>query len=329
MSGHIPVLLGEIVSAASVADGEVVVDGTFGGGGYAAALLEAADCTVFAIDRDPEAIARGQALKARFADRLILREGRFGEMDRLAARAVDVVVLDLGVSSFQFDEADRGFSFRFDAPLDMRMGKVGASAADAVNQLSEAGLADVIYRLGEENDSRRIARVIVEARAAAPIETTGRLAEIVERAVGGRKGAKIHPATRTFQALRMLVNDEMGELARALAAAEALLKPGGRLLIVTFHSLEDRMVKSFLTERSASGGGGSRHMPEAPAGPAPSFRLQSRKSIAPSEAEIEANPRARSARLRVGVRTDAPARGAWPVEVEAYLPMSEWGRIAS
>ncbi|MBI1250821.1 MAG: 16S rRNA (cytosine(1402)-N(4))-methyltransferase RsmH [Alphaproteobacteria bacterium] len=321
---HAPVLLREALAALAPKAGEVFVDATFGGGGYTRALLGTIDCRVIAIDRDPDALARGAALADAFGPRLTLIPGRFGDLAELIPQMVDGVVLDVGVSSFQLDEAERGFSFQHDGPLDMRMEKAGPSAADAVNRLSESALADVIYFFGEDDDARRIARGVTQARAAAPIVRTAAFAEIVERAVGGRRGARTHPATKTFQALRILVNDELAELARALSAAEARLKPGGRLAVVSFHSLEDRLVKTFLFDRAGLRGAGSRHAPDAPAGPAPSFSLQTRKTIAPGEAEIAANPRARSASLRWGVRTDAPA---WPALAAPELPAksnAEW-----
>jgi 16S rRNA (cytosine1402-N4)-methyltransferase len=241
---------------------------------------------------------------------------------------VDGVVLDLGVSSFQLDDPDRGFSFQHDAPLDMRMSRAGASAADAVNKLSEAALGELILAYGEDDEARRIARAIVQERAAAPIARTGALAALIERALGGRKGARLHPATKTFQALRMLVNDELGELARALAAAERILKPDGKLVVVSFHSLEDRMVKQFLAARSGHGAHASRHLPELGEERPPSFRQPARKNSAPSEAEIEANPRARSASLRWAARTAAPAWGEAPEIELAPRAREEWRRIA-
>jgi len=240
---------------------------------------------------------------------------------------VDGVVFDLGVSSFQLDEADRGFSFQTDADLDMRMEKQGPSAAEAVNGLSEIALAELIYRYGEDDDSRRIARGIVQARAAAPIKRTLAFAKIVEDAVGGRKGARTHPATKTFQALRMLVNDELGELARGLSAAEQALKPGGRLVVVSFHSLEDRMVKHFITERADAQGRGSRYAPDLPPQRAPSFVLERRRSTAAHDDEVAVNPRARSASLRYATRTDAPA---WDeLEPPALAPRAEaeWEKL--
>lgn len=303
---HAPVLLNEAIAALAPRDGGLYVDGTFGGGGYSRALLDAAPCRVVAVDRDPEAVARGGDLMRAFAGRLTIVEGRFGEMDAILARlgisTVSGIVLDLGVSSPQLDDAARGFSFRADGPLDMRMGRGGTSAADLVNTLPEAMLANLIYIYGEERFARRVARAIVAQRATAPLTRTSELAKLV-RAVVPTSGG-IDPATRTFQALRMEVNDEMGELERALAAAERLLAPGGRLAIVSFHSLEDRKVKDFLRQRSATAPQGSRHRPTAPA-QAPSFRLLTRKPMTPGEAELARNPRARSARLRAAERTEA------------------------
>jgi len=306
---HKPVLLAEVLEYLAVRPGGVYVDGTFGAGGYSRAILEAGG-TVLAIDRDPAAIAGGAALKEEFSGRLSLVEARFSELDALAADAgmapADGVVLDVGVSSMQLDEAGRGFSFRLDGPLDMRMSGEGPSAADVVNRAPVKDLTRIIGGLGEERKAGRVARAIVAAREDAAIETTGQLARIVEAAVGGRAaGAAIHPATRTFQALRIFVNRELEELADALAAAERLLKEGGRLVVVVFHSLEDRIVKRFLRERSEEQRG-SRHQPLVE-GPAPTFRMLTRGTKA-GEAEVEGNPRARSARLRAGERTGAPAR---------------------
>jgi 16S rRNA (cytosine1402-N4)-methyltransferase len=311
--GHVPVLLDPVLAVLAPRDGEVHVDGTFGGGGYARALLDAADCMVIGIDRDAEAVARGQAMARGYGGRLKLVEGRFSEMDSLVAgegiEAVDGVALDIGVSSYQIDDAARGFSFRIDGPLDMRMGGAGPNAADVVNSLAERELADLIVRLGEERRARQVARAIVAARRTAPITRTGELADIVRSVV--RKSADgIDPATRTFQALRLYVNDELGELERGLAAAERILRDGGRLAVVAFHSLEDRIVKTFLAKRSGMAARPSRHLPDLPeAGLAPSFRIVSRKPMTPDADEIARNPRARSARLRAAVRTDAPA---WP-----------------
>jgi 16S rRNA (cytosine1402-N4)-methyltransferase len=312
MSGHRPVMLGEVLSTLAPRDGATYLDGTFGGGGYAEAILGAARCTLYAIDRDPEAIARGAALAARHPGRLHLIAGRFGDMlSLLAARglagpgggpemALDGVVLDLGVSSFQLDDAARGFSFRAEGPLDMRMEKAGRSAADLVNVLPESELADLLFEFGEERHARRIARAIVAARREAPIATTARLAEII-RAAAPRDPSGIDRATRSFQALRIAVNDELGELRRGLAAAAALLAPGGRLVVVSFHSLEDRIVKRFMQEAAGRGAGASRHDPAAlrrPEGAGPAFRLLTPRALRPGAAETEANPRARSARLR-------------------------------
>ena len=304
---HLPVLLDEVLAALAPKDGGLYVDGTFGLGGYSRALLESADCRVLGIDRDPDAVARGARLAERYPGRLTLRQARFGDMAAVAKAdgidQVDGVALDLGVSSPQLDEASRGFSFRLDGPLDMRMEKDGRSAADLVNTLSETDLADLIADLGEERHARRVARAIIAAR---PFATTGELAAVVRRAVP-RSGDGIDPATRTFQALRLAVNDELGELDRGLAAAETLLAPGGRLAAVSFHSLEDRRVKAFLAERAGAGPRPSRHLPEVGAESVPTFRLLSRKPVTPSPAEIDRNPRARSARLRAAERTSAPA----------------------
>ncbi|MDR6287995.1 16S rRNA (cytosine1402-N4)-methyltransferase [Inquilinus ginsengisoli] len=310
MSGtHLPVLLAEIVAAVAPRDGDLIVDGTFGRGGYARGLLAAADCRVVGIDRDPEAVAEGRRLEAEQPGRFRIVEGRFGAMDELIGEAVDGIVLDLGVSSPQIDDPARGFSFRADGPLDMRMGRDGATAADLVNSMAEDDLANVIYDFGEERLSRRVARAIVAARKDARIERTLQLAEIVRRVVPRSKDG-IDPATRTFQALRLWVNDELTELDHGLSGAERLLRPGGRLAVVTFHSLEDRRVKRFLAERSGGGGGVSRHI-AAPSGEdrAPSFRLGAKRSVTPGEAETRGNPRARSARLRSAIRSEAPA---WP-----------------
>ena len=312
MSGHIPVMLKEVLDALVPSGGEVYLDGTYGGGGYARAILGAANCTLLGVDRDETAIARAREVAAS-EHRLIPLLGKFGDLDMLASEsgfeALDGVVLDLGVSSFQLDQAERGFSFMRDGPLDMRMGQSGPNAADVVNRVDEQGLANIIFRLGEETKSRRVARAITLRRKERHFETTLDLAETVETALGGRRGAKTHPATKTFQAIRMFINDELGELARALVAAERLLKAGGRLVVVTFHSLEDRIVKNFLRERSGLTGGGSRHMPAAEAGVPPSFKLASRKALSVSSEEARDNARARSSRLRLGVRTDAPAWG--------------------
>lgn len=320
--GHLPVLLAEVMTALDPKDGEVYVDGTYGGGGYALRVLQAADCKLYGIDRDLDAIRRAERL-AEEQPRLVPLLGRFGDMDALllshGVAEVDGVMLDIGVSSFQIDQSARGFSFMRDGPLDMRMGQVGPSARDVVNLMSAQDLTAIIRQLGEERQAKRIANVIVDQRKDQPFETTAQLADCVERAVGGRRGKKTHPATLTFQAVRMYVNDELGELARGLAAAERLLRVGGRLVVVTFHSLEDRLVKQFMRARSGETGGGSRYMPEIEKGPPPSFDLRRRKAIEPGAEETSSNPRARSARLRIVTRTDAPAWTA-PVETGLRLP---------
>lgn len=307
-AGHIPVLLEEVVAALKLSDGGIYVDGTFGGGGYARAMLLASDCRVVGIDRDPDALKRGEVIQAEFPGRLTLVAGCFGQMDHLLQaqniQAVDGVALDLGVSSFQLDEAERGFSFRFDGPLDMRMGRQGPSAADVVNETDEKSLADILFQLGEERQSRRIAKAIVLRRQEQRFERTLDLAQVIASVV--KFDGRIHPATRSFQALRLYVNDELGELDRGLVAAESLLKPGGRLAVVSFHSLEDRRVKNFLKNRSGSDVEGSRHLPPQADQNKPTMRLIDRGGIAPSETEATQNPRSRSARLRVGERTDAP-----------------------
>lgn len=310
--GHIPVLLAEAVEALAPRADAVYADATFGGGGYARAILEAAPCTLWALDRDPDAIARGAALAARFPGRLHLVETRFGAMlDALAEHgvtALDGVVMDLGVSSFQLDEAGRGFSFRADGPLDMRMGKSGSSAADLVNTLEERALSEILADLGEERHARRIARAIIRARSEETISTTARLAEIVRSSVP-RDPSGIDSATRSFQALRMAVNDELPEIERGLAAAAALLAPGGRLVVVSFHSLEDRLVKRFMAARTGREGQASRHDPAAlMARAAPEFRLLTPRAIRPGAAELARNPRARSARLRAMERIACSAR---------------------
>ncbi len=317
--GHVPVLLGEVLAALEPRAQGVYLDGTFGGGGYAEAILAAADCTLWAIDRDPDAIARGATMAARHGERLHLVEGSFSAMlALLAARGVtrlDGVVLDLGVSSFQLDEAERGFSFRADGPLDMRMSRHGPSAADLVATLPEGELADLLFELGEERLSRRIARAIVLARAAAPISSTLQLADIIRDAVPAvrpRPGQHaIHPATRSFQALRIRVNDELGEIAQALGDAARLLAPGGRLVVVSFHSLEDRIVKRFMLGASGQAPAPSRHDPRGlDTREAAQFRLLTRRATRPSEAETARNPRARSARLRAIEKLSSPPEAA-------------------
>lgn len=308
---HAPVMLNEVLEALAPVDGGVYVDGTFGAGGYTKAFLDHANCTVVAIDRDPAAVARAESLKAEYGSRLVFVRGRFGDVENLLKTAgfdkVDGFVLDIGVSSMQLDEAERGFSFRFDAPLDMRMGsdENTETAADLVNTMEEGALADLIYKYGEERHSRRVARRIVEARAESPIETTGRLASIIRSAVPKSRD-NIDPATRTFQALRIAVNDELGELERALNAAEKILKPGGRIVVVSFHSLEDSIAKEFLHENAEGKARGSRYMPEIKNDEG-LFRLLHRKAVKPSDDETQINPRARSARLRAAIRTEAQA----------------------
>ena len=304
--GHVPVMQAEMLAALAPRDGGVYLDATFGGGGYTGAILDAAPCSVIALDRDPDAIARGATLLARHGQRLRLLHGRFGDLLALLTEAgvtaLDGAVFDLGVSSFQLDDATRGFSFRGDGPLDMRMDRAGPTAADLVNRLDERALADLLYEFGEERASRRIARAIVAARAEAPIVTTARLAGIV-RSVMPSDPSGIDPATRSFQALRIRVNDELGELDRALDQAAGLLAPGGRLVVVAFHSLEDRPVKRFMAAAAGRAPGPSRHDPRGlghdirhPA--APRFQLLTSRALRPSAAEIGRNPRARSARLR-------------------------------
>ena len=303
---HVPVMLAEIVESLTPRAAGSYLDATFGGGGYAAAILEAAPCTLWAIDRDPDAIARGAALAAAHPGRLHLLHGSFGDMVALLAahgvHRLDGVVMDLGVSSFQIDDPARGFSFRADGPLDMRMDRAGPTAADLVATLPEADLADTLYQLGEERLSRRIARAIVQARAQAPVTTTGQLADIIRRVVP-RDGSGIDPATRSFQALRIRVNDELGQIERALAQAAALLAPGGRLVVVSFQSGEDRLVKRFMADAAGRTPAPSRHDPRGfdfqGGHRSPSrFRLLHARARRPSEAETAINPRARSARLR-------------------------------
>lgn len=300
---HVPVLIGPLLRAVAPVGG-IWIDATFGAGGYARGLLAAGADRVIGIDRDPLAFELAKGWAAGFGDRLVLVEDLFSNMDR-HAEAVDGVVMDLGVSSMQLDRAERGFSFQKDGPLDMRMGQAGPGAADLVATASEAELADILHQYGEERAARRIARAIVAERARAPIVTTRALARIVEGCLPRPRPGQSHPATRSFQAIRIAVNDEFGQLVAGLEAAERVLRPGGRLAVVSFHSLEDRIVKRFLAERSSGGGGGSRHLPETSAR-APGFRLLG-KAEGPDAAEEALNPRARSARLRVAERTTAPA----------------------
>jgi 16S rRNA (cytosine1402-N4)-methyltransferase len=322
--GHVPVLLREAMEALAPRAGGVYVDATFGAGGYARALLDRG-AKVIAVDRDPSAIRAGAALAASSGGRLRLVEARFGELDAVATRlgveAADGVVFDVGVSSMQLDEAMRGFSLRFDAPLDMRMEAHGRSAADILRDEDEATIADILFHFGEERASRRIARAIVADRTAKPFASTLELAGLVARIAPARRGEMTHPATRAFQALRIAVNDELGELVRGLCAAERLLTPGGRLAAVTFHSLEDRIVKQFLMSRSGRGGAASRRLPGEPAQAQPTFEVPRGQPIGPSEAEALANPRSRSAKLRYGLRADAPPQGtSEAIEALARLP---------
>ena len=300
---HVPVMLGEVLDVIQPRDGAHYIDGTFGGGGYSRALLDAAQCSVLGIDRDPDAIARGQNLVAQYAGRLTLVQGEFSQMDRLFSGQSDGVVLDIGVSSFQLDEAARGFSFREDAPLDMRMSKSGRSASDVVNESDEKTLIEIIGGLGEERHARRVARAIIAAR---PVTRTVQLAEVVSKALGPAAARlPIHPATRTFQGLRIYVNDELGELERGLEAAERVLKAGGRLAVVAFHSLEDRIVKQFLQSRGKPAPASSRHLPQTKSSTTQTFRMLGSKPKTTSPAEIARNPRARSAKLRAAERIAA------------------------
>lgn len=301
---HIPVLLRPLLAAVAPVRG-VWLDGTFGAGGYSRALLEAGAEKVIGVDRDPLAFEMAASWAGNWGARLELVQGVFSRLDEYA-QGLDGVVLDIGVSSMQIDQAERGFSFMKDGPLDMRMSQEGRSAADIVNSADEDELADILFHYGEERASRRIARAIARARAEAPITSTLRLAELVEGCLPRAKPGQSHPATRSFQALRIAVNDEYGELVGGLEAAERALRPGGQLAVVTFHSVEDRIVKRFFTARSGGGGRGSRHAPDI-AKAAPQFTQASRKAIGPDDQELAENPRARSAKLRVGQRTDAPA----------------------
>jgi len=308
---HVPVMLREAMEVLAPRGGGVYVDATFGAGGYARAILQTPGTRLFAIDRDPEAIAGGQALAAAHPERLTLLHGRFSDMEALLAehgvRAVDGVVMDLGVSSMQLDEAARGFSFMHDGPLDMRMEGAGLSAAEVVNTFREEDIAAILKTYGEERRARPLARAIVHRRGQRPFETTFDLVEVVEQVLGAPRPGKKHPATRVFQALRIFVNRELEEVARGLLAAERLLKPGGRLVVVSFHSLEDRIVKQFFRARTGRGAAASRLLPHETPPPAPSFEDLTPGGIAPSAEEVARNPRARSARLRAGRRTSAPA----------------------
>jgi 16S rRNA (cytosine1402-N4)-methyltransferase len=314
---QVPVLVKDVIGALAIHGGETIVDGTFGAGGYTQAMLAAGAGRVIGFDRDPEAIEAGKSLVP--DPRLTLVEERFSQMDRVLAERgiglVDAIALDIGVSSMQLDDAERGFSFQHDGPLDMRMSDDGPTAADFLNTAEEEKIANVIYAFGEERRSRAIARAIVRRRTEAPFARTSELAETVSRVFHGRKIDGRHPATRTFQALRIFINDELGELASALSAAEHILRPGGRLVVVSFHSLEDRIVKKFLTERAGKTPAVSRHLPtESIKSAAPSFIIVNSRPLTPSKGELDVNPRARSARLRAAKRTDAVS---WPPNLEA------------
>ena len=321
-SAHVPVMLDEVLVALDPRPGELIVDGTFGAGGYSRAILDAG-ADVVGIDRDPNAVAAAQASDLSRHEALRLHHGRFSEIGDVIADPIDGVVLDVGVSSMQLDQAERGFSFRHDGPLDMRMSADGPSAADVVNMAKPADLTRIIGLLGEERMASRISRAIVAERDAVPIETTGRLASIVEKALPRKGRDKIHPATRTFQAIRIFVNDELNELRRALLAAERCLKPGGRLVVVTFHSLEDRIVKTFISDRSKPSSG-SRHLP-VPVQQTLTFAPIGKQGRGPRDAEIADNPRARSARLRAAKRLDVPARNEAFEPVHALPPLSSFG----
>ena len=315
---HVPVMLDEMLAAVAPRDGEIIVDGTFGAGGYSRALLNAATCKVIAFDRDPNVRILADALAREFPGHFLFLAARFSAMVATLAEAgvnaVDAIVLDIGVSSMQFDEAVRGFSFQHDAPLDMRMSAEGMSAADVVNNYSEADLTHILREYGEERDAKRIARAILVHRALQPITTTRQLSEVIVGAVRGAGAMKIHPATRSFQALRIEVNQELVELEAALEAAEHLLKPGGRLVVVSFHSLEDRIVKQFMASRANPEGATSRHSPAALLAPASAskatFQLPRNNVIAPGQEEVSRNPRARSAKLRCATRTASPVHDA-------------------
>ncbi|MDK3017993.1 16S rRNA (cytosine(1402)-N(4))-methyltransferase RsmH [Pseudodonghicola flavimaris] len=319
---HVPVLLRALLKAVAPVEG-VWLDGTFGAGGYSRGLLEAGADKVIGVDRDPLAFEMAAEWAGDYGDRLVLQQGVFSRMDEYA-KDLDGVVLDLGVSSMQLDQAERGFSFMKDGPLDMRMSQQGPSAADLVNTADESDLADILFLYGEERASRRIARAIVREREKAPFETTLQLAHVIESCLPRSKPGQSHPATRSFQALRIAVNDEFGELFRGLMAAERALKPGGQLAVVTFHSIEDRMVKRFFQDRAGTGGRANRYAPEQEM-PDPQFILKSRKAIAPDEEELAENPRARSARLRVAVRTEAAAGSVDPRRIGMPL-LKEKGR---
>ncbi|ETD79970.1 16S rRNA (cytosine(1402)-N(4))-methyltransferase RsmH [Rhodobacter capsulatus] len=325
---HIPVLLRPLLQAVAPVLG-TWLDGTFGAGGYARGLLAAGAARVIGIDRDPLAFEMAAPWRGEFGERLVLVENTFSNLDAVAAEiapeGLDGVVLDLGVSSMQLDQAERGFSFLRDGPLDMRMSQSGPSAADLVNTAEEGALADILYHYGEERASRRIARAIIETRKSAPYESTKQLVATIERCLPRPKPGQSHPATRSFQALRIAVNDEFGQLIAGLEAAERALKPGGKLAVVTFHSLEDRVVKRFFQARAGRAPGGSRYAPEA-APEAAAFDLVTRKGVGPDEIELAQNPRARSAILRIGARTDSPAGRADRTSLGLPAPLFETDR---
>ncbi len=320
---HIPVLLSEVLTGLAPKAGATYIDCTFGAGGYSRAILDAADCNVLALDRDPRAVRDAVAVCNQFPNRLTVVHAPFSRLEEVARATLlthstegdpsqftppDGIVFDIGVSSMQLDEAERGFSFQNDGPLDMRMSGDGESAADFVNTAEQDEIADVIYKYGEEHKSRWIAHAIVKARSEKPFTRTLELAATVSRVFHGKRTDGKHPATRTFQALRIYINDELGELEKGLAAAERLLKPGGRLVVVTFHSLEDRIVKRFLIDRCGLTPGGSRYLPESIKISNPSFRIVNSRPLTPEKGELDVNPRARSARLRAAIRTEAPAQ---------------------
>jgi len=310
---HIPVLLGPLLDAVAPVTG-LWLDGTFGAGGYARGLLDAGASRVIAVDRDPSVFAMAKDWASEYGDKITMVEGTFGQLDEYGDQLLDGIVLDLGVSSMQLDQAERGFSFMQDGPLDMRMSADGPTAADLVNTLSDEAIADMLYLYGEERASRRIARAILRAREIGPIETTGELARIIQSVMPRPKPGQAHSATRSFQAIRIAVNDEYGQLAQGLQAAERALKSGGALAVVTFHSIEDRMVKRFFQHRSGAGGQGSRHAP-AQEEIAPRFEVLTRRAVTADADELSANPRARSAKLRVARRTDAPSGAVDPVSL--------------
>jgi 16S rRNA (cytosine1402-N4)-methyltransferase len=315
---HKPVLLNEVVAAIEPKDNAIIVDGTFGAGGYSKAFLAAAACQVFGIDQDPDAIEIGRKYEPEFGGRLVVIEGLFSNMgDLLGAHgvgAIDGVALDVGVSSMQLDQGARGFSFSNDGALDMRMSQAGVSAADVVNNCSETDIASILFLYGEERRSRRVAKAIVDRRQKQKIESTAQLASLVEAVLGRKPNTRTHPATKTFQALRIFVNDELRQLALGLSAAEGLLRSGGKLCVVSFHSLEDRLVKRFLAARAGKTSAGSRHAPEGAPGLPPSFQISRQRAIKPTDEEVTRNTRARSARLRSATRTSA---APWKLDMDA------------